>query len=142
MGPERRRKALANGAMALLAALSVLAAVLFGGQRYFYCPLMEEASLRSCCADETRVSDSPEQGPALDRQACCITKHFASPAPSSVGASKLVIRSPLVTVLAASPMLAAPAHAPMDAKERRFARAGPERTSLRSHRLRLMVSLT
>jgi hypothetical protein len=104
---------------------------------------MNEASLDSCCTGEPRASGAQDRtGPALDREACCITRHFAAPAPTAVGASKLVIRSPVSTVLPAYVPLGSQTHARVPQSEHRFARAGPEGPSLREHRIRLMVSLT
>jgi hypothetical protein len=124
-----------------MAALSVLTSVVLGGHRYFYCAHMDEVSLDACCArPDTAARTQPAQAPAVGREACCVTKHFASPAPTSVGSSEIVVRAPVATVLA--PPIPPPTPNAPSLWVGRIARAGPDRWDPRDHRVRLMVSLT
>lgn len=70
--------ALVRRIVALLALGSALASVLLAGQSYFFCPWMERAAERCCCAPERPTGD----GPAVSRAPCCNKKTLAA-APSA-----------------------------------------------------------
>jgi hypothetical protein len=138
---RRRLRRHVRAAFALIAAFSVLVSVVLAGHRYFFCAQMSEASLDSCCAPSHEAASSNDDGPAIDREACCTTSRFATPAPATFAAVDLALRAPLLAVLPvpsplthAQPLAAAPAT--------REARAGPIQPDPREHRLRLMVFLT
>jgi hypothetical protein len=70
--------ALTRRVVALLALASALASVLLAGQSYFFCPWMERAAARCCCAPERPSGDEP----AISRAPCCSKKTLAA-APSA-----------------------------------------------------------
>jgi hypothetical protein len=135
----------ARAALALFVTFSVLVSVVLAGHRYFFCPQMNEASLDACCAPAAAAphesAPSNDDGPAIDREACCATAHFATPAPTTFAAAELAPRAPLVAVLSVpSPTSFTQPLAPPPAA--RYARAGPSEPDPRAHRLRVMVFLT
>jgi hypothetical protein len=124
---------------ALLVAVSVLVATVLGGHRYFYCAVMGEVSLDACCGSPSGSAD--DDGPAIDREPCCASARFSTPAPGTAALHKLTLRAPLVAVLAVPGPLAIPTR-PETTWLARDARAGPGDPSPRESRLRRMVFLT
>jgi hypothetical protein len=134
MRPGRRRHG-TRTALALIAVIALLASVVFGGRRYFYCPLMAEVSFHACCAH------ADDDGVAVDDEGCCTARELDRADPGVFTASAHVIAAPLVAVLPAP----AATHAPDLSPVRPFAheaRAGPPGADARENRLRLMVFLT
>ena len=124
-------------AWALLAAVSVLAAALAGGHRYFYCAKMASAALVACCPHEG-VADADS---SIEPDACCHATAFASPDPGFAPAPRGVASAPFVAV-APTPTLDSRVPTARSIVEVRSARAGPALGSAKDYRLRLTVSLT
>ena len=135
--PRARRRGRGwKGAWALLAAISLLAATLTAGHRYFTCAKMAGVASEACCHQ-----DGADLEPSIDRDACCHASHFASPDEGFAQAPPSVMTAPVLTLLPA-PTLDASAGVPARAADIRSARAGPARSSPNDHRIRLRVSLT
>ena len=132
----RRRGRWWKGAWALLAAVTLLAATIAAGHRYFTCARMTGAALHACC--EQGAADSE---PSIDAAACCHESHFASPDQGFAQAPRGVMAAPVLALLPA-PRLDASTLATASSDDIRSARAGPARASPNDHRIRLRVSLT
>lgn len=138
----RRGRRLTRAAIAMIAAVTVLAATLLGGHRYFFCPLMNEASLDACCCGPSdRAAHDSGDAPAIDRESCCVAKRFAAPPATAIAADDPAFRAPLVAVLP-PPSAAVACILHTHDVALREARAGPSRAGPREHRLRTMVFLT
>lgn len=125
-----------QSAWALLAAVSLLAATLAAGHRYFTCAWMTGATLEPCCQH-----GAPDSEPTIDAEACCHARHFASPDQGLARAPRGVISTPVLAIVPAAMRAAAmPAGAP--SVDIRLARAGTARCSPNDYRIRLRVSLT
>ncbi len=128
-----------RAAFALFAAVSVLAAAVVGGQRYFYCAQMDEARLHQCCASPAEPGHG--QVPSIDLSDCCAPRHFATPAPGTCAQPEPPPRAPLVALL---PAVRPAALGTLAASIwiARLARAGPRDARPRERRRLLMVSLS
>ena len=135
----RGRRSFTRRALSLLAALCVLTSLVLSGHRYFYCALMNEVSLDTCC--EAPVGSAETDGPSIERSACCTIEHFAPAAPGVDSQQETALRAPLLAAVAVEPPRSAPPLAATRARTR-DARAGPDAPDSREHRLRLMVFLT
>jgi hypothetical protein len=118
-----------------VAALSLLSGVIAAGHRYFHCSMMGSVGFVACCDH-----DAGEREPAIDADACCHPREFASPDRGFASPPPDVAPSPFVA-LAHTPMLERAALTSPRLVDLRSARAGPARGSPRDYRIRLSVSV-
>jgi len=133
---ESRQQTWRRGAWALLATVSLLAATLAAGHRYFTCAKMTGTAPEPCCQNVAPDSES-----TFDADACCHANRFASPDQGVAAAPRVVIAAPLLAIVPLA-TLAATAPARPRSVDIRSARAGPARGCPNDYRIRLRVSLT
>jgi hypothetical protein len=139
----------ASRAVLLLAAVTVLLAVVRGGTRFFYCPMTHLASDASLCASTASTASTPSpddetddaDAPAVRTSDCCQEKWRAAAPTASVpgGNGPIVAPAGLVALLSPPQLDIATSSAKVPFGLAQAVRAGPPPPSAGERRARLMV---